>query len=78
MTENNGETHGYRWSDGSVRQHPEPKDKPVNKHHEASALAGREATAVLLKAPTEAQYAKAYAEWVKAFTAWQAKYGDKL
>lgn len=79
---NDASVHGYRWSDGTTRQHPEPKPGPrqlLVDETEAERRVRHET-----RAPTQEQYAKAYAdwvrnynEWVREFTAWQQKHGSK-
>lgn len=73
MTENNAETHGYRWSDGTTRHHPEPKlNKALN---DIAKLPATEKPPVA-RMPTPEQFAVAYADWVKEYSAWKAKYGS--
>lgn len=64
--------HGYRWSDGTVRHHPEPLREKLREQPDAAPVP-KEAP----RAPTPEQYARAYAEWVREFAAWRAKCGSK-
>lgn len=79
---NDASVHGYRWSDGTTRQHPEPKPEP-RLAKALDTIANLEDTPTF-RAPTQDQYAKAYAdwvrnynEWVREFTAWQQKHGSQ-
>lgn len=79
MTEqhNGPETHGYRWRDGTIHDMPEPMHSNVQE--EAIVKYG-----VNPRDIDRDTYNKAYAEWVREFTAWKiamrewtAKYGSK-
>lgn len=75
---NDASEHGYRWRDGSVRQHPEPKpESNLKRALDVLARQPVESMRPALKPPTPEQYAKAYAEWVKEFEAWRAKHGTR-
>lgn len=82
MSQNNAEIHGYRWSDGTTRHHPEPKlAKALDT---ISKLPDEKTQRHAARMPTPEQYADAYAdwvrnynEWVRVFGEWQTKHGGK-
>lgn len=74
MAENNAEIHGYRWSDGTTRHHPEPKPSLTHVSHTPYGIVKDKAPAPRM--PTPEQFAVAYADWVKEYSAWKAKYGS--
>lgn len=83
-SENNGETHGYRWRDGIVRTTPEPPEVTEAMFPMIAIQDHDKRNRHALPAPTKEQYAKAYAAWVKAlaewrvaFDAWEAKHGKR-
>lgn len=73
---NNGEIHGYRWSDGTTRHHPEPKVEP-RLAKALDAISKLPATPKPEpKLPTPEQYANAYADWVRNYTEWVREFGE--
>lgn len=77
---NSAETHGYAWSDGTVRSYPEPGMRIIDRRPTISV---HETPAV--PHVTQDTLDKAYAAWLKDYTAWkkrmaewEAKYGKKV
>jgi hypothetical protein len=68
--ENSGETHGYRWPDGSM--HDKPFQQEEGRMYRPVVIQSRKQGKTLHV--TQEQYDKAYAAWVKAFTDWQQQY----
>ena len=63
--------HGYRWSDGTVHDVPEPARNEVVQRVEAHVLAERAVPHV-----TQATLDKAYADWLKEYTRWKAAFAE--
>lgn len=65
---NDPRTHGYRWSDGTVRTTPEPA--PISLPPSVMAEQSKPA----MPHVTQATLDKAYADWLKEYTRWKADY----
>lgn len=79
---NDGNVHGYVWSDGSVHDEPEPV--PVTLADHAARLDNLEGVVspITRKELADyrvafAQYQKDYKAWARAFSAWEAKHGSR-
>lgn len=69
MTTNDASTHGYRWSDGTVHDTPEPK---LNAALNVLARQPAREPVISEQHVTQEQYDRAFAAWSREFSAWRA------